>query len=324
MKAVSARHYGPPEDLRLCDLPIPKARESELLVRVHAVGLHVGDCFTVRGRPFLVRMETGWRRPKRGIPGYDFSGVVEEIGKAVANFDVGDEVYGYCPGSCAEFVSVAQDKLAAKPEGLSHIEAAAIPTSALAALHALRDVAKLQSGQSLLINGASGGVGTFAVQIAKYFEANVTAVCSERNANLVRSLEADAVIDYTKEDFTYSKQKYDCIFDNVENRRLREVRRVLKPTGTLICNSGTGASGLAFWYRLLKPLIISPFTKQRLCRYLSLPNRKDLEVLNQMVRDGKLKPILSEVHALDAVAEALQELELGHTVGKRVVRVLEA
>ena len=205
-----------------------------------------------------------------------------------------------------EFVAVADDKLATKPEGLSFVEAAALPTSGLAALHALRDVAKLQAGQSLLINGASGGIGTFAVQIAKAFGVDVTGVCSGTNAALVQSLGADHVVDYKQQDFTDAGRQYDCILDNVENRKLSEIRRALKPTGTLICNSGTGASGLAFWVRLLKPLIVSPFTTQRLCRYLSVPTRQDLEVLSEMVNAKKLKPVLSEVHTLDSVADALR------------------
>jgi NADPH:quinone reductase-like Zn-dependent oxidoreductase len=328
MKAVHAKRYGSPSNLQVGEVPTPDLQDSRkhrsnVLIRVHAAGLHVGDCFTVRGKPFVVRMETGWLRPTTGIPGYDFSGVVEDVGKSVAGFDVGDEVFGYCPGSCAEFVTVADDKLAAKPDGLSFAEAAALPTSGLAALHALRDVAKLQAGQSLLINGASGGIGIFAVQIAKAFGVEVTGVCSGMNAALVQSFGADHVVDYNQEDFTDAGRQYDCILDNVENRKLSEIRRALKPTGTLICNSGTGASGLAFWVRLLKPLIVSPFTKQRLCRYLSVPTRQDLEVLSEMVNTNKLKPILSEVHTLDSVTDALLALEAGRTVGKRVVRVIE-
>ncbi|MFG0262043.1 MAG: NAD(P)-dependent alcohol dehydrogenase [Novipirellula sp. JB048] len=324
MKAICAKHYGPPENLRLTELPLPELRASKVRVRVHAAGLHIGDCFTVRGKPFVVRVETGWLRPKTGIPGYDFSGVIEAVGEDVTDFDVGDKVYGYAPGSCAEWVIVGQDKLAAKPRGLSHAEAAAMPTSALAALHALRDVASLQAGESLLINGAAGGIGTFAVQIARAFGAEVTGVCSGANAALVASLGADHVIDYNTEDFTHARHQYDCIFDNVENRSLSDLRRALKPSGTLICNSGTGASGLAFWVRLLKPLVLDPLTSQRLCRYLSVPTRQDLEVLSEMVSDGSLRPVVSKVYPLDSVVTALQDLESGHTVGKRVVELIEA
>ncbi|MEZ6115547.1 MAG: NAD(P)-dependent alcohol dehydrogenase [Pirellulaceae bacterium] len=324
MKAVFAARYGPLEGLLLGQVATPQLDGANVLVRVHAAGLHVGDCFTVRGKPFIVRMETGCLRPTSGIPGYDFSGVVEEVGETVDGFQIGDEVFGYCLGSCAEFVSVAENKLAAKPKSLTFVEAAALPTSALAALHALRDVAKLRAGQSLLINGASGGIGTFAVQIARAFGATVTGVCSGSNVTLVKSLGADHVIDYEKEDFTEFGLQYDCILDNVENRKLFEVRRALKPSGTLICNSGTGASGLTFWVRLLKPLILSPFTKQRLCRYLSTPTRKDLEVLGEMVVNEILRPVVSEVHTLESVVQALQALETGHTVGKRVVRVMES
>lgn len=324
MQAMFACSYGSPNALEqvVIDRPVPE--DSQVLVRVHAAGLHVGDCFAVRGRPFLMRMETGWLRPKTGIPGFDVAGVVEKVGANVTRFQPGDEVFGECRGSCAEYVAASQDRLAGKPVGLSMAEAAALPTSGLAALHALRDVAKVQPGESVLINGASGGIGTLAVQIAKSFGAEVTGVCSTRNVSMVRSLGADQVIDYTQHDFTTGDHRYDCIFDNVENRSLSDVRRVLSQTGTLICNSGTGASGLAFWIRLLKPLILSPFTSQSLRRYLSVPNHEDLSVLSDLASSGKLKPVIANEHAMDDVADALNQLEQGHTAGKRIVNMMES
>jgi len=323
MQAMLAPSYGSPDALHLAVIPKPVPKDTEVLVRVHAAGLHIGDCFAVRGRPFLMRMETGWLRPKTGIPGFDVAGFVEKVGVKVKRFQPGDEVFGECRGSCAKYVAASEQRLAIKPAGLTMIEAAALPTSGLAVLHALRDVAKIRPGESVLINGASGGIGTLAVQLAKSFGAEVTGVCSTRNMSMVRSLGADHVIDYTQHDFTTGDQLYDCIFDNVENRSLADVRRVLGPTGTLICNSGTGASGLAFWIRLLKPLLLSPFTSQSLRRYLSVPNHEDLVVLGEFVTSGKLKPVIASEHAMVDVADALHQLEQGHTAGKRVVNVLE-
>ena len=220
-----------------------------------------------------MRLESGLLRPKNGVPGYDFAGRVEAVGPGVTMFQPGDEVFGATKGTCAEYVRVAEDKLALKPANLSYEQAAALPTSALAALHGLRDAGKLQPGQKVLINGASGGVGSFAVQIAKAFGAEVTGVTSTNNVEMVRSLGADHVIDYTREDFTKGGPRYDLIFDNVENRSLRDCRRALTPSGTLVLNSGTGARGLAMLVRLLRPLVLSPFLQQNLRRYLSHPNR---------------------------------------------------
>jgi len=319
MKAIHAKTYGSPDQLQVSDRPKPTLAKNQVLVRVHAAALHVGDCFTVRGQPFVVRVETGWRKPKVGIPGYDFSGVIESVGESVREFQAGDEVFGYQSGSGSEYVAADINQTAIKPPGVSHAEAAAIVTSGLTALHALRDIAKVQSGQTVLINGASGGVGTFAVQIAKTMGAEVTGVCSRKNVSLLRSLGADQVIDYQREDFTRFGNRYDCVLDNVENRSLSELRSILKPAGTLICNSGTGATGLAFWIRLLKPLVVSPFVSQRLCRFVSTPNRTDLQQLMQMVVEGTVRPVIAEEHRLDEVPEALRLLECGHTVGKRVV-----
>lgn len=221
--------------------------------------------------------------------------------------------------SCAEYVAANATQTAIKPSEISHVEAAAIVTSGLAARHALRDVAKLCESQSILINGASGGIGTFAIQIAKTMDAEVTAVCSGANVSLVRSLGADHVIDYQTEDFTQSAKRYDCVLDNVENRDLSEMRRILKPDGTLICNSGTGATGFAFWIRLLKPLIVSPFVSQALCRYISTPKQADLRQMIQMLVEQKVRPVIASQHRIEEVAGLLNLLEQGHTVGKLVV-----
>ena len=211
-----------------------------------------------------MRLMTGLLKPKRGIPGFDVAGKVEAVGSRVTRFRPGDQVFGACQGSCAEYVSTSEATLAGKPDDLTFVEAAALPTSGLAALHALRDVGKVQPGQKVLINGASGGVGTFAVQIAKSLGAEVTGVCSTTNMDMVRSIGADHVIDYTRDDFTRGATRYHLIFDNVENRPLSDCRRVLTSDGTLILNSGTGARGVHMLIRLVKPLILSPFVHQRL------------------------------------------------------------
>ena len=221
MKAIVHDKYGSLDLLELREIDKLAVGDGEVLVRVHAAGLHVGDCFSVRGAPFAMRFATGLFKPKHGVPGFDVAGQVEAVGKNVKLFQPGDEVFGACNGACAEFVCVEQNTLARKPATLGFEQAAALPTSALAALHALRDVGKVEAGQKVLISGASGGVGTFAVQIAKSFGAEVTGVCSTTNLEMVRSIGADHTIDYTQEDFTVRKRAYDLIFDATFRFRIR-------------------------------------------------------------------------------------------------------
>lgn len=322
MKAIFQHKYGSPDDLQLTDVDKPVVTDNEVLVRVHAAGLLVGDCFGVRGTPLLMRMATGIFKPKYGVPGFDVAGQVEAVGKNVTRFKPGDEVFGECNGSCAEYVSTGEDKLALKPNKLTFAEAAAVPTSALAALHALRDVAKIQPGQKILINGASGGVGTFAVQIAKSYGAEVTGVCSTTNLDMVQSIGADHVIDYTQEDFAEGGQRYDFIFDNVENRSLTDCRRALNPNGTLILNSGTGAKGIGLLIRLFKPLVLSPFVRQNLRRYLSVPNHDDLVVLKELIESEKVVPVIDRCRPLREVPDAIRYLEAGHARGKVVITIM--
>jgi NADPH:quinone reductase-like Zn-dependent oxidoreductase len=321
MKAIAHERYGSFELLELRDIPKPEVGDDDVRVRVRAAGLHVGDCFSVRGAPFAMRFATGLLKPKHGVPGFDVAGQIEAVGKNVTRFRAGDEVFGACNGACAEFVCVKPDQLAHKPAKLGFEQAAALPTSGLAALHALRDVGKVRRGQRVLINGASGGVGTFAVQIAKSFGAEVTGVCSTQSLELVRSLGADHAVDYSREDFTLGEQRYDLIFDNVENRTLSELRRVLAPKGMLILNSGTGALGIKMMVRLIKPLVLSTFASQDLRRYLSVPNHEDLAVLGDLVDAGKLRPVIDRTYPLDQTAAALAYIERGHARGKVVVRV---
>jgi NADPH:quinone reductase-like Zn-dependent oxidoreductase len=313
MKAIVHDTYGSPDVLALKDIDRPVPERNEVLVRVHAAGLHVGDCFGVRGRPLPIRLVTGLVKPRRGIPGHDVAGVVEAVGSDVTLFEPGAEVFGGCTGSCAEYVCVRQDRLAPKPDGPTMEQAGAMPTSAVTALRALRDVGKVKSGRQVLINGASGGVGTFAVQIAASYGAEVTGVCGPANVDLVRSLGARHVVDYTQEDFTAGERRYDVILDNVENRSLAECRRVLTPTGTLILNSGTGDGSL------LKPLVLSPFIRQSLRRFVAVPNHRDLATLTELIEAGKLRPVVEQTLPLAETATALRHIETGHARGKVVI-----
>ena len=319
MKAIFHDSYGPPESLELREIDRPAIGDRQILVRVQAAGLHVGDCFTVRGEPVVVRMMTGLRRPKWGVPGFDLAGQVEAVGKAVKRFQPGDEVFGTGEGSCAEYARTDENQLAPKPAGTGWEAAAALPTSALAALQGLRDAGKVRAGQKVLINGASGGVGTFAVQIARSLGAEVTGVCSTANVDLVRSLGADHVIDYKRQDFTRLGQRYDLILDNVENHPLAACRRALAPRGTLVLNSGTGDRGMKMFMRYLRPLLVSPFVRQKLRRYLSQPNHQDLLVLKDLVESGKLRPVIERRFPLSETPAALRHLEGGHARGKVVV-----
>lgn len=323
MKAIVYDRYGTLDVLGLRDIdkPVIQDKDGEVLVRVRAAGVHIGDCFGVRGAPFAVRFFSGLLRPIYGVPGLDMAGTVEAVGRNVQTFKLGDEVFGSARGTCAEYVCAKQNALAPKPANLTFEEAAAIPTSALAALHALRDTGKLQAGQRVLINGASGGVGTFAVQIAKSLGAEVTGVCSTKNVDLVRAIGADHVIDYTQQDFTQGAERYDLILDNIENRSLSDCRRALTPTGTLILNSGTGAAGVAMLVRLFKPLLLSPFVRQNLRRYVSAPNLADLLALKRLAEAGQLKPVIDKTYPLSETRAALCHIESGHARGKVMVTV---
>jgi len=319
MKAIAHDRYGSLDVLSLRELAEPSLSPDEVRVRVHAAGLHIGDCFAVRGEPFLMRLYVGLLRPRHGIPGFDLAGTVAAVGANVTDLKPGDEVYGCGFGTCAEYARARPEALAKKPQRLSFVEAAALPTSGVAALCGLRDAGKLRSGQRVLINGAAGGVGSLAVQIAKALGAEVTGVCSAKNVELVRSLGADQVIDYGARDFTKDAGHYDLILDNVENRSLAECRRALTPTGTLVLNSGTGTEGLATLVRLLKPLVLSPFVGQRLRRYVTAGNRADLLSLSELVEAGTLRPVIDRTFALAETRAALAYIETGHARGKVVV-----
>jgi NADPH:quinone reductase-like Zn-dependent oxidoreductase len=322
MRAVVQHRYGPPEVLELSEVEVPRPGRGEVLVRVGAASVHPGDYFIMTGEPYLVRLAFGLRRPRGGTPGMDLAGVVAGVGEDVTVLRPGDEVFGWATsGALAEYACVPADNLVPLPAGLSAVEAAAVPTSAMTALQALRDIARVRPGQTVLITGASGGVGSFAVQIAKALGAGVTGVCSTRNVDLVRALGADHVIDYTRTDFTSAGKQYDVILDNVEAQPLEAVRRVLAPAGTLIPNSGRGGRWLGPLPRIAAARVLSGFTSQRLRPFTSLGKRKDLLALADLLTTGQIRPLIDRTYPLDDAADALRHVGAGHSRGKVVITV---
>lgn len=318
MKAIVQNDYGSPDFLKLAEVAQPVIKDNEVLVRVRAVSINAGDVFAVRGNPWLIRLTTGFPKPKNFILGMDMAGVVEAAGSSVTQFRPCDEVYAACNSALAEYVCVAEDKLALKPANLTFEQAAAIPTGAITALKGLRDVGKLQPGQKVLINGASGGVGTFAVQIAKALGAEVTGVCSTRNVDMVRSLGADDVVDYTRKDFTQNGRRYDLILDNVASHSFSEMMRVLTPQGMIVPNSGHAGMGYVF-----KAFLLSPFLRQLGSMYLAVPNGKDLTQLKEWIKAGKVKPVIDRAYPLCEAPEAFRYLEKEHARGKVVITMAE-
>jgi NADPH:quinone reductase-like Zn-dependent oxidoreductase len=322
MKAIVQDQYGSPGVLELRDIDQPVATKDEVLVRVRAAAIHPGDLFLMEGVPYIFRIGFGLRRPRRSVPGFDVAGVVETVGTTVKQLRPGDEVFGNGKGTCAELVAASEVALAPKPAGLSFEQAAAVPTSAVAALRGVRDAGRVQAGQKVLINGASGGVGTFAVQIAKALGAEVIGVCSTRNVDLVRSIGADQVIDYTKEDFTQGGPRYDLILDNVANHSLSDLRRALTPTGTLLPNSGNSESR---WFgplgRTALALVSSPFIRRQGRPFVAVVKKKDLVGLTQLIDAGKLTPVIDRSYPLVQTPEAMTYVGTGHARGKVVITV---
>lgn len=318
--------YGPPEADGVLevveDLPRPVAGPGEVLVRVEAAGLDRGTWHLIRGLPYLYRLVEGPRRPRRVVPGLDFAGVVEAVGQGVEGLHPGDEVFGTARGALAEHVTADPAKLARKPASLTFAQAAAVPVSAQTALHALRDQGGVHAGQRVLVLGASGGVGTYAVQLAKAFGAHVTGVCSGAKVDLVRSLGADEVLDYTVTDPTDGSVCYDLILDIGGNRRLRDLRRTLTPEGTLVIVGGEGGG---HWFggidRQLRAVLWSRFLRQRMRMFLAPERREDLEVLASFADSGQLAPTVDRVISLEQVAAELQRMEDGGVRGKVVVAV---
>ena len=317
MKAVVQVRYGSADVLESKEIDKPVAADDDVLVRVHAASLAAGDYFGMRGKPFPIRMVIGFPRPRKDyVVGADLAGRVETVGKNVTRFKAGDEVYGECSRACAEYTCAEEDRLVHKPHNLTFEQAAAVPTSALTALQALRDHGKVQPGQKVLINGASGGVGTFAVQIAKALGAEVTGVCSTANVDMVRSIGADHVIDYTKEDFTQGEARYDLILDNVASHSFAEYRRVLKTGGTLLPSSGHAGMGY-----IVKAFLRSLFVRQQGRPFVSTPNPDDLSALKEMVEVGLVTPVIDRTYPLRETAEAFRYLDQGHAQGKVIIVV---
>ncbi|MHC3467317.1 NAD(P)-dependent alcohol dehydrogenase [Streptomyces sp. 7R007] len=325
MKAVIQDRYGPAEALEVREVEQPLPAAGEVLVRVLAASVNAYDWHLMHGDPRLARPMMGLTRPKARIRGRDFAGRVEAVGAAVTGLKPGDEVFGEADGAFAEFVCAPDGAVDLKPAGLTFEQAAAMPLAANTALIGLRDVARLTAGQSVLVNGASGGVGTFAVQIAKAYGAVVTGVCSTRNADLVRSLGADHVVDYTREDFTRSGRRYDVVLDLVGNRSLGEFRRALAPTGTLVLSGGgmyEGGSLVGPMGLFLRGRLLAPFVRgQRLRELPAKQSKANLAELRRLAESGKVTPVVERTYPLGQAAEAIRHLEVEHARAKIVVTV---
>jgi len=318
LKAIVYEKYGSPDVLQLKEVEKPSPKDNEVLVKIYASSINDGDDSLVKGSPFIARLSSGLLKPKYTIPGGDMAGIVEAVGRNVAQFKPGDEVFGDLGasgfGTYAEFVSVPENVLALKPVNMSFEEAAAVPQYAVVALQGLRDNGQIQQGKKVLINGASGGVGTFAVQIAKSYGAEVTGVCSTKNTELVRSLGADHVIDYTKEEFTQKEQRYDLILDNVANRPISDYTRALTPDGCYV-SVKFNASAL-----ILGPLI-SMTGGKKVSQFIHKPNVKDLVYIKELLEAGKVVPVIGRRYLLSEVAEAFREYGESHPSGKIVITV---
>src|SRR6266516_2585073 len=325
MRAIVYCDYGL-TNLKLENIEKPVPTDDQLLVRVRAASLNPYDWHFIEGTPYIMRlMGVGLRKPKDTRLGVDFAGTVEAVGKNVTQFKPGDEVFGGRGGAFAEYVCPRADRaVALKPANLTFEQAASVNIAGITALQALRDKGQIQPGQKVLINGASGGVGTFAVQIAKSFGADVTGVCSTRNVDLVRSLGADHIIDYTKDDFAKGDQRYDVILDNVPNHSLSECRRILNPNGKYVMIGGGGPNDnrwIGPFGRVIHMLILSPFINQKMGMMMADANQNDLTILGDMMQSGKLKPVIDRTYKLDQVPDAIRYLEEGHARGKVVINV---
>jgi NADPH:quinone reductase-like Zn-dependent oxidoreductase len=324
MRAIVQDKYGSPGDvLVLQDVDKPEVKDDEVQVRVHSAAVHPGDWLLMTGQPYVFRLALGIRKPRKRVPGFDFAGTVEAVGNDVGEFEPGDEVFGEAPtGSCAEYVSVAADRIASRPEGLTLAQAAVVPVSGVTDLRGLRDAGKLRPGQHVLINGASGGVGTFAVQIAKALGAEVTGVCGAGNVEVVRSIGADHVIDYSRESFTQGGARYDLILDNVANHSLAQCRRVLTKGGGLISNNGTSGGR---WFgplgRMAAAALLSPFVRKQKPPFYAPVRKQDLIDLTELIEAGKITPVIGRTYPLEETAEAMSHVGDGHARGKVAIEM---
>lgn len=326
MKAIVQERYGPPDVLRLGEVDKPVAADNEVLVRVHAASLNARDWHVMRGDPYVARLTLpsvfGLRAPKDNIRGTDFAGRVEAVGAAVRRFRVGDEVFGEIDRAFAEYVRVPDSLVEPKPANLTFAQAATLPLAGNTALMGVRDAGRARPGQQVLINGASGGVGTFAVQIAKSFGAQVTGVCSTRNVDLVREIGADHVVDYTRGDFTQNGRQYDVVLDLVGNRSLTDFRRVLTPTGTLILSGGgtsNGGSLVGPMGLIVKGQLMSRFIRHRVLVLQATPSKENLAALRELAESGKVVPVIDRTYPLSELPEAIRYLEVEHARAKVVI-----
>jgi NADPH:quinone reductase-like Zn-dependent oxidoreductase len=320
MKAIVQEKYGSADVLDLANVDRPVAGDGEVLLRVHAASAFIGDWHIMTGLPYLGRLAFGLRAPKVRVRGQDFAGEIDAVGKDVTRFQPGDEVFGTCNGSFAEYATARQGKIARKPANLTFEQAATIPITGCTALQALRDKGRVQPEQRVLIIGAAGGIGSFAVQLAKAFGAHVTGVCSTSKTELVRSLGADEVIDYTRDDFATTGERYDLILDIAGTRSVSHLRRALAPRGTLVIVGGEGGGR---WFggidRQLRAQLLSAFVGQKLGTFIAKPNGEDLVVLKELVEAGKVTPVIDRTYGLSEVPEAIRYLEEGHARGKVVI-----
>jgi NADPH:quinone reductase-like Zn-dependent oxidoreductase len=321
MRAIVQDTYGSADVLRHGQVGRPEISDKEVLVRVHAAGLDRGTWHLMTGKPYLLRLAMGLRGPRNPVPGRDVAGTVEAVGPAVSKFSVGDEVYGVAPGSFAEYAVTHEDKLARKPANLSFEQAAVVPISALTALKALT-VGRIEAGQHVLVTGASGGVGSFAVQLAKAFGAEVTGVASTPKLDLVRALGADHLIDYTRDDFAATPNRYDLIIDIAGNPSLSRLRRALTATGTAVITGGEeGGSLTGGMNRQLGALIVSLFVRQRLTTFANKESGSDLERLTELIEAGKVTPSIDKTYPLDQVPDAMRHLDAGKARGKVAITI---
>ena len=322
MKAVVQDEYGTSDVLRLDEIERPTIKDDEVLLRVHAAGLDRGTWHLMAGLPYAIRLGFGFKGPRNPVPGLDVSGTVEAVGKEVTRFAPGDEVFGTAKGSFAEYAAAKESKLARKPADLAFERAAAVPVSGLTALQAVRDIADVQSGQHVLVIGASGGVGSYAVQLSKDRGAEVTGVCSTAKMDLVRALGADHVIDYTRENFAAGRQQYDVIFDIGGNSKLSRLRSVLTDSGTLVIVGGEDGGKLTGgMHRQLGAMVLSPFTKQRLTTFISKENHADVAELGELIAADRISPTIERSYSLADAPQAMRHMEDGQVRGKIVITV---
>ncbi len=320
MKAAVYTRYGPPDVVQITDVEKPSPKDNEVLINVRAASVNPYDWHFMRGTPYGVRLVAGLRKPKVTRLGADVAGQVEAVGTNITQFKPGDQVFGICKGAFAEYACAAASALVMKPDNVTFEQAASVPIASFTALQGLRDKGKVQPGQKVLINGASGGVGTFGVQIAKSFGADITGVCSTRNVDMVRSIGADRVIDYTREDFTKSGQRYDVFFDCIGQHSLSVCRRILNPKGIYVGAGGPSDRWMiGLIARMIQSLVLSGFGSQKFGGLIAKVNKEDLTLLRELIQAGKVTPVIDRRYSLSEVPEAIRYLEAGHARGKVVI-----